>query len=564
MSRKISSLAYCGVLLLGGSQALLAAPRLGLSQTAFTVPVAPGQNGAGQSVDAYNSGDGLLNLQASSSVSWLIATIGPSHACSLRGNCIPVQIGLQTASLAKGTYTGTVKVTDPNAVDAPQFITVTALIGGGVPDKLEYYLPPGGSTTTDFTTGGPVNATISNNTPWLSIAVNGSGSFLFNVPYRVTAKALTGMATGDSSGSITLSGSTFAPDNKTVPVLLHVTTLPIMQTSPTALGFQIAQGANKQTIPVAVFNGGQGTLNVATVATATTTGGGWLTAQIISGGISVTADPNGLTPATYQGTVTVTSNAANASVTLPVQLVVDSQSTPVALVGGLVNIGTYAQQEAVSQGDIVAVFGSQFTFGDPQQATTLPLPTSLGGTQVLLNGQPVPVYYVAPGQINLLIPIDATIGDGTLRVVRNGQQGNLISVSIKDRVPHFILYAGYPIMVNTANALAGIPTNPVKAGDVIVIYTIGLGPTSPVVATGTASPFSPLATVGGDSFVCFGLDTPFQPATCVKPAFVGLTPGSVGLYQINVAVPSGLPSGIIPFSFSVMGVASDLSQIAIK
>src|ERR1700694_5600279 len=114
---------------------LSAAPRLALTQTAFTVAVVPGQNGTAQSIDASNLGDGQLSLSASSSAPWLAASIGAQHACSLKGNCIPVQIALQTSSLTKGTYTGTVTVTDPNAVDAPQFVTVTALVGGNVPDK---------------------------------------------------------------------------------------------------------------------------------------------------------------------------------------------------------------------------------------------------------------------------------------------------------------------------------------------------------------------------------------------------------------------------------------------
>src|SRR5262250_1544453 len=144
---------------------LSAAPRLGLATTALTVSIIPGQNGPAQSIDASNLGDGLLNLSASSSVSWLAASIGPQHSCSLKGNCIPVQIALQTSALTKGIYTGTVTVSDPSAVDAPQFVTVTAFVGGNVPDTLEFFAPPNGSASTTFTTGGPVTTTVSNNTP---------------------------------------------------------------------------------------------------------------------------------------------------------------------------------------------------------------------------------------------------------------------------------------------------------------------------------------------------------------------------------------------------------------
>ncbi|HEX4593271.1 MAG TPA: hypothetical protein VH157_03300 [Bryobacteraceae bacterium] len=561
----------CGfVITLTFTSMLSAAPRLGLTQTALTVAVVPGQNGPAQSIDASNLGDGALNLSAKSSVSWLTASIGSPHSCSLKGNCIPVQIALQTSALTKGTYTGTVTVSDPNAVDSPQFVTVTALVGGNVPDKLEYFVPPNGSASSSFTTGGPVSANVSNNAPWLAIASNGMGSFQFGVPvpYQVTATAQSGMASGDYNGSIAISGSSFAPDNKSVPVLLHVTTQPILVANPPTISFRIAQSANKQTAFVVTANGGQGTLTISGV-TAAASPGTWLSAQTVSGNaalVSIVADPTGLSPNTYQGTVTIASNAVNSSVTIPVQLNVVAQTPPIAAAGGVVNNGTFGGGEPLAQGDIAALFGDQFTYGDPQQATGLPLPTNLGGTQVLVNGQPAPVYYVSPSQINFEIPIDAVTDDAIVQVVRNGQTGNTAYLNIKDRVPRFITNGGaYAIMTTPDNVLTGLPTHPVKAGDVVVIYMIGLGPTSPVVSSGTASPVSPLAVIDPTTTqACFGIQSPFSPTPCATPQFVGLTPGFVGLYQVNLAIPDGLASGNVPFSFSVNGVLSDVVQLAVQ
>lgn len=565
----------CGfVLLLTLTSMLSAASRLGLTTTALTVSIVPGQNGPAQSIDASNLGDGALNLSTTSSVSWLSASIGAPHSCSLKGNCIPVQIALQTSGLSAGIYTGTVTVSDPNAVDAPQLVTVTALVGGAVPAKLEYYVPPNGSASSTFTTGGAVTTTVSNNTPWLAIASNGAGSFEFGmpVPYTVTAMPQNGMATGDYNGSIAISGSSFAPDNKSIAVLLHVTAQPILQANPASIAFRIAQGANKQTAYVATSNGGQGTLSISGVTAGgvpTTTTTAWLTAQIVSGNaslVSIIADPTGLSPGVYQGTVTIASNAANSSAVVPVQLNVVAQTAPVSAAGGVVNNGTFAGGESLSQGDIAALFGDQLTYGDPQQASSLPLLTTLGGTQVLVNGQPAPVYYVSPGQINFEIPIDAATGDATVQVVRNSQAGNLAYLNIQPSEPRFITNGGtYAIMTTPNGALTGIPSHPVTAGDIVVIYTIGLGPTSPPVPSGTASPISPLATIDpGTVQACFGNNSPFSPAPCVNPQFVGLTPAFVGLYQINLAIPQGLASGNVPFSFTVNGVPSDIVQLAVR
>ena len=554
---------------------LSAAPRLGLAQTALTVSIVPGQNGTGQSIDASNLGDGVLNLSVTSSVSWLTASIGAPHACSLKGNCIPVQIALQTSALTAGVYTGTITVSDPNAVDAPQFVTVTALVGGDVPAKLEYYVPPNGSATSTFTTGASVSTTISNNTPWLAIAADGAGSFQFGVPvpYTVTATAQSGMATGDYNGSVAISGSSFAPDNKSITVLLHVTTQPILQPNPSSIAFRIAQSANKQTAYVATSNGGQGTLSISGVTSGgvpfTATPATWLSAQIVSGNaslFSIVADPTGLSPGTYQGTVTIASNAANSSAVVPVQLNVVAQTPPVSAAGGVVNNGTFAGGESLAQGDIAALFGDQLTYGDPQQASSLPLVNILGGTQVLVNGQPAPVYYVSPSQINFEIPIDAATNDATVQVVRNGQAGNTAYLNIQVSEPRFITNGGtYAIMTTPNGALTGIPSHPVTAADIVVIYTIGLGPTSPPVPSGTASPSSPLAVIDPTTVLaCFGNNSPFSPAPCVNPQFVGLSPGFVGLYQINLAIPQGLATGNMPFSFTVNGVPSDVVQLAVQ
>jgi len=564
--KNILSIGCFGLFLVGLTAPLSAAPRLSLSQTAFTVTTVPGSNGPAQSVDAANLGDGSLNLQVSSNVTWLVPTVGASHNCGTgTGTCITVQIALQTASLAKGTFTGKVTITDPNAIDAPQFVTVTAQVGGTVPDKLEFFLPPGGSASSTFTTGSPVATTVSNS-PWLSIAVNGLGTFLFNVPYAITASAAPNMPVGDSNGTVTLTGSSFAPDNKTVNVTLHVTTSPIVQLSSKNVTLNIAAGAAKQTTFVGVSNAGQGSLSISNVSATTASGGSWLTAATAQNGslISITADPTGLSPGTYQGTVTVASNGANSSVTIAVQLVVEPTTPPVAFAGGVVNNGTFGGGEPLAQGDIVAIFGDQFTTGSPANASALPLPTNVGGTQVLVNGTPAPVYFVSAGQVNFQIPFEASLGAGTVTVVRNGQQGNQVFVNIADRVPRFLSFGGgFAIMTDASGTLTGYPGHPVKAGDIVVIYVIGLGQTSPPVTSGTASPTSPLAQAPPTK-ACYGFSTPFGAAPCTDVQFSGLTPGFVGLYQINTQIPATQPSGTVPFSFTVNGIQSNYVQLSVQ
>ena len=79
-------------------------------------------------------------------------------------------------------------------------------------------------------------------------------------------------------------------------------------------------------------------------------------------------------------------------------------------------------------------------------------------------------------------------------------------------------------------------SNPAREGDDLVIFGTGLGLTSPAIHAGEAAPADPLSVAAVTPDV--SLDgVPLQ----VK--YAGLTPGGVGVYQINVKVPPGIAEG---------------------
>lgn len=556
---------------LGAAAALNAAPKLRLTLSALgPVLVAQGSNGPTQSTSAYNIGDGSLSLKASASDTWLVPSLGTPAPCQGGSGCIPVQIALQTAGLAKGTYTGFVTLSDPNAVDAPQTISVTVAVGGNVPDQLTFYLPPNGTASSTFSTtrSAGVKTSTQSGGSWLSVAANGFGSFLFAIPYNVTVNAA-GLNAGDYNGNLAVTGSSIAAENKSVPVTLHVTAQPIAQPTSTNVQFQIAQGAAKQNFFVVLNNTGQGMLTVSGATVATTSGGSWLTAATAGNVVTLTADPAGLAPGTYQGTLTITSNAANGTTVVPVRLNVVAAGPPTISYGGVVNVFTNSVDDGISPGDVLAIYGNQFTSTAPQVAAALPLATNLNGVQVLLNGQPIPVQYVSASQINIQIPYDAPLGDATVNVVANGQKSNTVSIRITATAPTLLPYGGGPYVI-AQTATGGFegysPAVPAHAGDTLVLYAVGLGATSPTVTAGTASPSSPLANVTPTPMVCFGAPNPINPtALCTAPQFAGLTPTYFGLYQVNFVVPDFAPKGDAISIFIQVGQGiSNVLSIAIQ
>jgi uncharacterized protein (TIGR03437 family) len=468
---------------------------------------------------------------------------------------LPVQLSLQTASLAKGSYTGTVTISDPNAVDAPQTVMVTVQMGGGVPDRVDLYAPPNGSYTDQtFYTNSYLTSAVATNdgNAWLSLSLDGTGTFGFVFPYRFRAQPLAKMQEGTYNGSVTITKSAVAAENKAVPVSFTVTSKAIAEATPSSMEFRLSQSAKKTTQYVIASNRGLSSLNLTGATAATASGGTWLTAQPLSGTVyvAISADPTGLAVGRYSGTVTITSNAANASITVPVGFEVVPAGAPSLTYRGLVSNVTYAGGDPLARGDIVALFGEQLTLSDPLQAASLPLSDLLNGARVYINERAVPLYYASYGQINLQIPYDAAIGDAAVRMERNGERSNTISVQIALRAPR-ILRLGigdYGTIVNQDGsfpipATAGISSHPAKAGDVLVMYALGLGETVPPVASGAGAPaVEPFARVPLTPKVIFTGGSAGAPAS-VDPQFVGLTPNFVGLFQINVAVPLNPPTG---------------------
>jgi uncharacterized protein (TIGR03437 family) len=466
----------------------------------------------------------------------------------LLGNCNPIKIALNTASLAKGAYTGIVTIADPNAIDAPQNITVTVNVGGGVPDSITLYVPNNGTPVSQsFSTGGRVTPTVNQPAggPTLSLALPSAGSFASTFSYTLTAQASSSVATQTYNASLVVSGSPIANENKTVPVTLNVTSGPVASPSPASLSFRVATNAVKETKYLLVNNPGAGKLTISGATASTTSGGAtWLTAApdaSYAGYVDITADPTGLQPGDYTGSVAIASNAANATVNVPVDFTVLAAGPPVVTPGAVVNNATFTS-DTLAQGDFPALFGEQLTTGNALTSSNAPYPTTLGGATVNINGQPAPIYYVSANQINFLIPFEATPGDGTLQVVRDGQTGNTVSIKIAPSSPKLLLAANQAGQV--VSAAQGGAVLAVHSGDYLVLYGFGFGATNPPVPTNTATPASPLSYVPGTNNVFFGTGGLFENPVSTPPQFIGLSPTFISaFYQINVQIPVNAPKG---------------------
>jgi uncharacterized protein (TIGR03437 family) len=176
------------------------------------------------------------------------------------------------------------------------------------------------------------------------------------------------------------------------------------------------------------------------------------------------------------------------------------------------------------------------------------MPTQLGGVSVTVDNKPAFVYFYcsaatdpacAQDQLNILTPLDATIGPVPVVLTSGAVSIPPFTVNMQTVAPSFLLFTakGYIAATHANNSLLG-PTSlypgsstPAKPGETIVLYAVGFGlPATPLV-NGSSSqsgslPVLPVCQVGG---------------TPAAVAFAGVI--GPGLYQLNLKIPTTAPNG---------------------
>ena len=193
--------------------------------------------------------------------------------------------------------------------------------------------------------------------------------------------------------------------------------------------------------------------------------------------------------------------------------------------------------------------------------------TALGGVQVLVNGRPVPLWYVSPTQINFQLPWELSTSNEifadspgssylpiyTVRVQDGDLSSNLAYLTGQKDSPQLMFY-GSNLAVAQDSSYATIgPSHPAKPGEMIVVYLLGVSSLTATTATGDAAPLDTLVQFSGQVSASVGN----QAATVF---FAGLTPQSVGLEQMNLRVPF-LQPGVYDLKVSVNGWVSNAVRL---
>jgi len=227
---------------------------------------------------------------------------------------------------------------------------------------------------------------------------------------------------------------------------------------------------------------------------------------------------------------------------------------------------------AISSNGYFTIFGTNFAPpGTSRQLASSDivngsLPTNLGSTCVNVGPARAFLSYLSPTQVNAIAPSLPATGLVALSVVTNCATPNeitspVVNVRVAAATPEFLYWqqntngqdpviavdAVHGDYIGPPGLIPGLTFKAATAGDVLTIYGISFGQTGSGPAPGLIPSAADSVTPGYS--VTIG-------GTSASVSYVGVTPGSAGLYQVNVTVPAGLAPGNHSIVLTVNGASS--------
>jgi uncharacterized protein (TIGR03437 family) len=204
-----------------------------------------------------------------------------------------------------------------------------------------------------------------------------------------------------------------------------------------------------------------------------------------------------------------------------------------------------------SYGSLASVFCTGLTgISGIQAATQFPLPYDIAGVSVRVNGISAPLLAVADLGTFQQVNIQTPLSEGTLELAQTGQ---ISAVEVRRRTEwggvFFTDPAGYAIVQHADYSLV-TAEHPARQGEVVVAYGTDLTSLREV-------PDAPrLGFPARVDFLSWVFEVRYKDLRILRPwvtvngkgdstsmLFVGLAPGSVGVFQMNFRIPEDTPDG---------------------
>lgn len=555
---------------------------------------APGNASGGFLVSVNGNNPAAFSASVLPGADWL--TLGAVSGAASSSNPGSVSFSVNpdaAAALTPAAYYGTIRVTSGQVSNSPLdfsiILNVTPATDPVKPDPQPaglIFISSGGATVPSQTVAvyagskAPVpyqaSAATDDGRAWLRVApATGTTSAIAPAQSSVSVD-LTGLAPGIYRGGVSYAFSSASVRTVNVTLIVQAGGAALLQQQftshaagctptklvPTQTGLttNFSQPASWPTpLSIKLFDDCGNIITAGQVVTTFSNGDPPLPLQPIDKSTGLYAGT--WTPRITSSQITITSRASAtgfAAATSVIKGQVAPNSAPALNPGGTLNAFGASLGAPLGPGSIVQIYGTNLS-AQPNTTTSLPLPEALGGTKVIIGGKNAPLYFASPTQINAQVPVELKPNQQYQIVVSaNGALSTPDTLQLTDVAPGIATFAnGAVIAQHLDGSLVLDVKSPAKPGEIVIFYMSGLGVTDNQVPTGAASPGDILAhpTVPL-KLTLNGLDAPVQ--------FVGLTPGLVGLFQVNFKVPDAAPDGNLDLLIQQGDILSNKTILPVK
>ena len=221
-----------------------------------------------------------------------------------------------------------------------------------------------------------------------------------------------------------------------------------------------------------------------------------------------------------------------------------------------------ATSSALAPNSLASLYGSALA-SETAQATSLPLPTVLGGISVTVTdthgaSRLAPLIYAAPGQVNFVVPDGTAAGTATIAV-----NNTFTTEAILNIAPTVFTINGAGTGTAAASAIQVRSDN--TQVQVPVFLCTGAGCTATPIDVATGATYLTLYGTGIRNRTALSMVQVNLNGMSVPATFAGAQPGFTGLDQVNVLLPASLAgSGVTNLMLTVDEQPANVVTIQIK
>jgi uncharacterized protein (TIGR03437 family) len=196
----------------------------------------------------------------------------------------------------------------------------------------------------------------------------------------------------------------------------------------------------------------------------------------------------------------------------------------------------------VSRGSTVSIPGS--AIAAPSASAPPPYPLSVGGVELHAAGSVVPIAGVSPTSVTYPAPWDLPYGPLEVEVWVTGNSSPFVpGFEVQPAAPSYYDVQGQPTTVVAVHQdfLSLVSAaSPARSGECLHVYAGNLGPVTPAPVAGYPAPLQPLSQLAAPIACTIGSDNGSGVIPVTLP-FVGLAPGLLNVFQMDVLMPPSFP-----------------------